>query len=845
MNDSGPAVSDEELADQAALGATLLRSLASRWRCRAEAGRLGHHPPAETARLVSTLEAAARLLDVGPPSGAEALALDDGSAERSRILIDSIPDCAIFMLDPDGRVISWNVGAERVKGYRAEEVMGQPLSIFYRQEDRDAGKPERDLQTALRDGRFAEEGVRIRRDGQPFWAQVTLTALRTAEGKLRGFGKVTRDITEARRSLEGVRQSEERLRLMVEAVRDYAIFLVDPEGRVQSWNSGAQRLKGYSESEILGRSISLFYSEEDRNRGHPQEVLRRAKAEGRYEEEGWRYRKDGSRFWANVVISPLFDPRGRHLGFAKITRDFTERREAAERLRQSEERFRLVVESVREYAVLMLDPEGYITSWSPGAERIKGYAAAEIVGQHFSRFYPDEARRSGHPAEELRLAAADGSYSEEGHRLRKDGTLFWASVTITALRNTHGQLLGFVKLTRDLTVEREAQDRLRQSEERMRLLVESVKDYAIFMLDPDGRVATWNAGAQHIKGYSSEEAIGKHFSIFYTPEDVAARRPDRELEVARAEGRYEEEGFRVRKDGRLLWVNVVLTAVYDSTGTLRGFAKVTRDLTERRRVEQETRAAELQVLNERAHAAEAQKAVEARDEFIAVAAHELRTPLTALQLKLQGIQGVIARSGGAPGLGERAQSAGRQLERMTSLIERLLDVTRISSGKLVIAPVQANLAALIAEVAEEFREPAMHAGCSLRLDAPEELSGSWDKAGIQQVVANLLSNAIKYGGGAPVEIRLEAAGPIARLVVTDRGIGVPADAVERIFGRFERAVSVQHYGGLGLGLYVTRNIVEAHGGTIRVDSRVSQGASFIVELPVRRGAAGIQPGVQQ
>jgi PAS domain S-box-containing protein len=243
---------------------------------------------------------------------------------------------------------------------------------------------------------------------------------------------------------------------------------------------------------------------------------------------------------------------------------------------------RLLVESVDEYAIFALDPDGYILSWNPGAQRFKGYTADEIIGKHFSIFYPRERIEEGFPQYELREAARVGRFEDEGWRVRKDGSLFWANVVITALHDRAGNLVGFAKVTRDLSERKQAEEALRASEERFRLLVQGVKDYAIFMLDPTGHITTWNDGAQRIKGYTAEEIIGKHFSVFYPSEDIAAGKPERELEIAKATGVYEEEGWRLRKDGTRFWASVVITALRNENGELAGFAKVTRDLTERR-----------------------------------------------------------------------------------------------------------------------------------------------------------------------------------------------------------------------------------------------------------------------
>jgi len=255
-----------------------------------------------------------------------------------------------------------------------------------------------------------------------------------------------------------------KFELLVQSVTDYAIYMLDPTGKITSWNAGARRFKGYEADEIIGEHFSRFYTAEERDR-IPKLALETARREGRFEAEGWRVRKDGSQFWANVVIDPIHDPDGKLVGYAKVTRDLTDRRAAEDELRRSEERFRLLVQSVTDYAIYMLDPEGRVSSWNAGAERFKGYAAHEIIGQHFSRFYSEEDRAAGIPANALRTAQAEGRFEAEGWRMRKDGTRFWANVVIDPIRTPAGELLGFAKITRDLSERKAAQEELEQTRE--------------------------------------------------------------------------------------------------------------------------------------------------------------------------------------------------------------------------------------------------------------------------------------------------------------------------------------------------------------------------------------------
>jgi PAS domain S-box-containing protein len=493
------------------------------------------------------------------------------------------------------------------------------------------------------------------------------------------------------------------------------------------------------------------------------------------------------------------------------------------RAEAAEEWARLLIGSLRDYAVFMLDPDGHVLTWNAGAERAKGYRAEEIIGQHLSRFYLPEDRAQGRPQYLLQRALREGRVEDEGLRVRKDGTTFWADVIITPVRDAGGALVGFAKVTRDLTERKQAEDQLRESEERLRLLVDGVRDHALYMLDPEGRVKTWNPGAERIKGYRPQEILGQSFSRFYTPEAQAQGRPATALRRAREEGRYEEEGWRMRKDGTRFWAGVVLSPVYGPGGALVGYGKVTRDLTERRAAEEE-----------RLRLAHAEEAVRLRDEFLSIAAHELKTPLTALKLHLQSVRRRAQDAGTR--LTASLDQAVRSASRLDDLIESLLDVGRLSTGHFELHRAPVDLGGVVGAAVERLRAVAERAECPLELELTPGLVGHWDPLRLEQLTHNLVGNALKYAAGTRVRVRVWREGDHALLAVEDGGPGVPPADLPRIFGRFERASSARHFGGLGLGLFVTRQTARAHGGEVEARNLPQGGAAFTVRLPLAGGA---------
>jgi PAS domain S-box-containing protein len=493
---------------------------------------------------------------------------------------------------------------------------------------------------------------------------------------------------------------------------------------------------------------------------------------------------------------------------------------------QGAELSRLLIASVGDYAIFALDPGGHVLTWNTGAARIKGYTAEEIIGRHFSTFYTPHDIERGHPTFELAEATRVGRFEDEGWRVRKDGSLFWANVVITALRDQRGDLVGFAKVTRDLTDRRAAEESLRQSEERFRLLVEGVRDYAIFMLDPGGHVMSWNAGAEALKQYRADEIIGRHFSTFYPAKDVADEKPARELEIALREGRYEEEGWRIRKDGSAFWANVLITAVRAADGTPVGFSKVTRDLTERQKA-QERLVAETRRL------AEIETASRTKSEFLTAMSHELRTPINATM----GYADLLLMEVAGPVAGRQRDYVQRirtSQEHLLGIINDLLNYGRIEAGQLAYEIAEAPLREMVERVVPMVSPQAAVKGLSLVVRPCGALPVRVDRTKGEQIVLNLLSNAVKFTpAGGRVAVTCDVVDGFGRITVEDTGPGVAPEKHEAIFAPFVqlgRSLSSGHE-GTGLGLAISRDLARAMGGDVVVESAVGEGARFTLTLP--------------
>jgi PAS domain S-box-containing protein len=490
---------------------------------------------------------------------------------------------------------------------------------------------------------------------------------------------------------------------------------------------------------------------------------------------------------------------------------------------------------VTDYAIYMLSPSGHVNSWNAGAQRFKHYNATEIIGKHFSCFYTDADQANGRPARALHLARTQGKYEEEGWRVRKDGTRFWASVVIDAIRNPSGDLIGFAKVTRDITDRKLALEQLHASEEQFRLLVQGVTDYAIYMLSPEGTITNWNAGAARIKGYSEAEAVGSHFSRFYTDEDRLAGLPARALRIAAAEGRVESEGWRVRKDGTTFWSHVVIDAIHNDMGELLGFAKVTRDITERRN-------AALDLERTREALFQSQK-LEAIGKLTGGIAHDFNNLLGVI---VSGVE-LLSREFKTPGASRILDSMQRAATRGATLTQQLLSFARqqpLSQKEYNLNNVIENFEAILRRAAGETIAFDLRLAPGLGLvmiDAPQ----------FEAAMLNLIANSRDaMPNGGTISIRTDSvqladnqvaglpAGAYVKTTVADTGHGMSPEVLSRAVEPFFTTKPLGK--GTGVGLSQAYGLVQQSGGGVHLESTPNQGTTISLYFP--RIKAGDEDG---
>lgn len=736
-------------------------------------------------------------------------------------------------LDPAGVILQINLTGAAKLGVERRRLINTPFDRYVARDDRDLfrGHLQAVFETHDRHGcelriepwssGQGDDEQSIERGAAPFDAQLESLFVERSDRRPSCRTIIT-DITRRKRAEEALRQSEERYRLVVESALS-GLVIVNREGTILLVNAQTEAMFGYRRDELLGRSIEVLVPERFRGQ-HPSfrrsfsaSPQQRAMGAGR---DLYGLRKDGSEFPIEIGLNPMDTSEGMLVLSAIV--DITERKRAEEAVRAREQRLQVALTAGRMGTWEWNVSTGRVT-WSPHLEAIHGLTPGTFGGtfEDFKRdVHPDDL--AGVLASIQRFGEVRGDYHVTYRITRPDGAVRWLEAFGTMLLDTRGEPERAVGVCTDVTERKAAEDAIRHSEERFRLLVSGVKDYAIVMLDPAGHVASWNAGAERITGYREEEIIGRHFSLFYLPEDVQGGKPSRELDVASAQGRVEDENFRVRKDGSRFWANMVLTAIYDQTGAVRGFSKVTRDLTEHKRLEEEILKA---------------SKLESVGVLAGGIAHDFNNFLTALVGNLY-----LAKAAADPDSQQykRLTEAEKICLRAQSLTQQLLTFAR--GG----VPIKKALS-----IGPELRDWVAFALRGSNVEARFELAEDlWqihaDEGQISQVTNNLVINAwqampsggtvtvradnIEFDGGPSLPL---PAGRYVRLTIEDHGVGISREMLPKIFDPFFTTKPQ----GSGLGLATSYSIIRKHGGHIAVESEEGVGTRVSIHLPASIRAA--------
>ena len=640
-------------------------------------------------------------------------------------------------------------------------------------------------------------------------------------------------------SEESLHEDRERLRVTLASIGD-AVITTDMNGRITFLNPVAQSLTGWSQDEASGIPLdTVFRIVNEESRREVENPATRALREGLVvglANHTLLIAKDGTERPIDDSAAPIRNQKGDIAGVVLVFRDVTERRNAERNLRDSEERFRLLVEGVQDYAILSLDPEGIITSWNSGAEKIKGYKSQEVIGQHISIFYTPDEIAAGDPQTALSTAAETGHFIGEGWRVRKDRSQFWASVAITALRDETGKLKGFARITRDLTERKAAEEGLRSREERFRAITQSAND-AIIAADESGLIISWNKAATAIFGYSEAEVLGQPLTMLMPDRYQELHRSGLARQHSTGESRVigrtvELEGRR--KDGSEFPVELSLATWHSEEGQF--YSGILRDITERKHKEQVLREME----RIQAQADILAESNRRKDEFLAMLSHELRNPLAPI---LNAVHLLRLESHDNANLQHATAIIDRQAAHLTRLVDDLLEVSRISTGRIRLKQEILDLRSIAERAVEVVRPMIMQRRHDLALSlgsAPLWLHA--DATRLEQVIVNLLANAAKYTNDAgQIRLSIEQDGDEAVLRVADSGVGIAHELLPVIFDLFtqaERSLD-RSQGGLGIGLTIVQRVVEMHGGKVEaVSAGLGHGSEFIVRLPIASSPAG-------
>jgi PAS domain S-box-containing protein len=786
-------------------------------------------------------------------------------------LFEGNPDMVI-VTDSEGRIVAANPSAVAGFGYNRCELEGQSASLLLPESVRERHRGH--VRAFQQHGtvRMMGSGMNLKArhaHGEEFPVDVMLYPF-TA-------GNAPYTLAVCRRLDAALERSQMQVHALIESVRDYAINLFDVQGRILTWNEGSRRIHGMTASEALGQNFSIFFMPDDLQGGEPQRILAETASTGHCHTAGWRVGRQGSPIWAEIDYTAIRDSSGQLTGFTRVLHDMTAHKQADESLRQahqalieSEQRFRLLVGPVKEYAIYMLDPEGRVMTWNEGAERSKGYRAEEVIGRNFSMFFLPEDVEAGLPAKELAAAVRDGRIEMEAWRMRKDGSRFWALVTLTAVYGHDGTLRGFAKVTRDMTTQKEAAEvmqKLNAKLERYRIMIESIEDYAIYTLDPNGIITSWGTGARKVSGISSEDVLGRHCSIFDSLDDQGAGESARELAEAARTGRCSVDRWRVLPDGSRVWSSGAISAVYDEAGQITGFIRVARDMTKQKLLEEslERFAAELEEQVAKRTKELESTVLELRhkneevEAFVYIVSHDLRAPLvnvmgfarelewSCASLKALLEQMALPEASSASvfeildvDLPSSVHFISQSSLKFERLIDALLSLSRY--GRQIYTIEEVDVDGVVANTVATLQRAIGEADAEVEIASLPRVAA--DMTALGQVFSNLIGNCIKYRSPER-RLKVEVGGRLeddaVRYWVSDNGLGIPESGKARLFQVFQR-FHPHRAEGEGMGLAIAHRIVERHGGKIWAENREGGGTTFYFTLPCRDSLGGAGTG---
>jgi PAS domain S-box-containing protein len=740
---------------------------------------------------------------------------------------------AIISTNLEGIVTSVNETTENWLGYRADQIVGNTTPILWHDVaevaaraavlSRELGRkiePGFNVFTArLGPGKSDEsEWTFIRKDGSRFPVLISATELTDASSQVTGYMGVVTDITERKKAEDTLRLSEERFRLIVNSVKDYALFMLAPDGTVSSWNAGAERLKGYKAEEIIGKHFSCFYLPEAINRKHPEHELRIATKEGRYEEEDWRVRKDGSRFLAHVVITAIHDKHGDLRGFAKITRDVTETKKFDKALRDQAQILDLANDTI-----FVRDSHDQITYWNKGAQRVYGWTREEALGRVSHLLLQTKFPQ---PLDEInaRLMAL-GHWEGELTHVRRDGQVLTVLSRWALQPDDNGKPPRVIEMNYDITERKKTEDILRISEERFSSAFEHATT-GMALISLDGRWMKVNQAICDALGYTEEELTSKTFQDITHPDDLEIDLANVRKVITGEITHYKMEKRYFHKDGHIVWALLGVSLLRDKQDNPLYFISQIEDISEMKQA----------MIRQLELTAKAQAAEKAKSEFLANMSHELRTPLNGIigfsEILSDGLAGEVNA--------EQKEYLGDILtsgQHLLQLINDVLDLAKVEAGKMELYPETFSVDKAIQQVASVAYPLVQKKKIKLITTISSAVDHViLDQQKFKQILYNLLSNAIKFTDeSGRVEIIVAPQGPDHfTLAVSDSGIGIKPENIKRLFTDFEQLDEgpMRRYQGTGLGLALTRKIVEIQRGTISVDSEFGKGTTFTVTLPL-------------